>query len=95
MYSVATSLVKSLEFNPIGCATTLCQFGRTLKGYVVIHFILLSSTAKSSATSGQVVVPGFGTLGPENRLNELKNGLGKCLVLFPVVFLIDSISKHM
>ena len=35
----------------------LCQFGRTRNGYVATYFILLSSTAVSSATSGYVVVP--------------------------------------
>ena len=42
---------------PIRCATTLCLFGRTRNGYVATHFILLSSTAENSATSGYVVVP--------------------------------------
>ena len=35
----------------------LCQFGQTRNGYVATYFILLSSTAVSSATSGYVVVP--------------------------------------
>ena len=35
----------------------LCQFGRTRNVYVAPRFILLSSTAASSATSGYVVVP--------------------------------------
>ena len=35
----------------------LCQFGRTRNVYVATRFILLSSTAESSATSGYVVVP--------------------------------------
>ena len=57
IYSVATNLATSLEFNPIRCAITLCRFGRTRNVYVATHFILLSSTAESSATSGYVVVP--------------------------------------
>ena len=57
MCSVATNLVTSVEFNPIRCATTLCHFGRTGNGYVATHFILLSGTAESSATSGYVVDP--------------------------------------
>ena len=35
----------------------LCQFGQTRNGHVATYFILLSSTAVSSATSGYVVVP--------------------------------------
>ena len=35
----------------------LCQFGQTRNGYVATYFILLSSTAASSATGGYVVVP--------------------------------------
>ena len=35
----------------------LCHFGLTRSGYVVTRFILLSSTAESSATTGYVVVP--------------------------------------
>ena len=57
MCSVVTNLVASQEFKPIRCATTLCHFGRSRSGYVVTHFILLSRTAESSATSGYVVVP--------------------------------------
>ena len=49
---VVTNLVTSLEFKPIRCATTLRHFGQTRTGYVATHFILLSSTAESSATSG-------------------------------------------
>ena len=57
MCSVVTNLVMSLEFKPIHCATTLCHFGRTRNGYVATKFLVLSSTAESSATSGYVVVP--------------------------------------
>ena len=57
MCSVVTNLVTSLEFQPIRCATILCHFGRTRNGYVATRFILLSSTAESSATGGNVVVP--------------------------------------
>ena len=35
----------------------LCQFGQTRNAYVATWFILLSSTATSSATSGYVVLP--------------------------------------
>ena len=34
----------------------LCQFGQTQNVYVAARFILLSSTAESSATSGYVTV---------------------------------------
>ena len=57
MSSVVTNLVTSLEFKSIRCATMLCHFGRTLNGYIATRFILLSSTAESSATSSYVVVP--------------------------------------
>ena len=57
MCSVVTNLATWLEFQPISCATMLCHFGRTRNGYVVIRFILLSSTAEGSATSGYVVAP--------------------------------------
>ena len=35
----------------------LCQFARTRNVYVATRFILLSSTAENSATSGYVAVP--------------------------------------
>ena len=57
MCSVVTNLLTSQGFQPIRCATTLFHFGRTQSGYVAIWFILLSSTAESSATSGYVVAP--------------------------------------
>ena len=57
MCSVATNLVKSLEIQPIRCATMLCHSERTRNGYVASRFILLSSTAVSSASGGYVVVP--------------------------------------
>ena len=57
MCSVVTKLLTSLEYQPIHCATMLFEFGRTWNGYVASRFILLSSTARSSATSGYVVVP--------------------------------------
>ena len=50
-------VVTSLDFNPIHWATTLFDFGQTRNGYVATHFILLSSSAVSSATSAYVVVP--------------------------------------
>ena len=54
--SVATNLVTPLEFNPIRCATTLCHFGRSRNGSVAARFILLSSTATSTATGHYVAV---------------------------------------
>ena len=56
-YSVAHSLVTSVELNSIRCATMLCQFGQTRNGSMAIHFILCGSTAMSSATGDYVVVP--------------------------------------
>ena len=35
----------------------LCRFGRRRNGYVATLYILLSSAAESSATTGYVVVP--------------------------------------
>ena len=55
--SVATDLVTSPQIQPIRCVFMLCQFGRTRNVYVATRFILLSSTAESSATSGYVAVP--------------------------------------
>ena len=52
---VATDLVTSQNFQPICCAFTLFQFGRTRDAYVATRIILLSSTAESSVTSGYVV----------------------------------------
>ena len=57
MCPVVTNLVTSLEFQLIRCATMLCHFGQTRNKPVGSRFILLSSTAESSATSGYVVVP--------------------------------------
>ena len=39
------------------CATTLCHFGRARNGYVATLFVLVGSTAESSAKGGYVVVP--------------------------------------
>ena len=47
--SVANNLVTSLELNPIHYTAMLCHSGQTLNGSVATHFILLSSTAMSSA----------------------------------------------
>ena len=55
--SVATNLATSVELNPIHCATMLCYFGQTRSGSLATHFDHLSSTALSSATGGDVVVP--------------------------------------
>ena len=94
MCSVANSLVTSLEFKPIGCATTLCHFGRTRNGYVAIHLILLSSTAESSATSGYVVVlERFGQ--NEQAASRNEERARKNLVLFSAVDIIDAKCKPM
>ena len=94
MRSVANNLVTSLEIKPIRCATTLCHFGRTRNGYVAARFILLSSTAKSSATSGYVVVPEpFGQ--SEARAVRNAERSKKKPSFFPAVDLIDAIWKHM
>ena len=90
MCSVATNLVTSLEFNPIRCATTLCHFERTRNGYVATHFIVLSGTAKSSATSGYVVVPEHFDQ-DEEPASSNKERAKKKLSLVPKVDLIKAI----
>ena len=55
--SEATSLVTSLEINPIRCATTLYQFGQTGNGSVATPFVLVNSTAVNIATGDNVAVP--------------------------------------
>ena len=83
----------SLEFQPIRCVIRLCNFGRTLNGYVATWFILLTSTAESSATSGYVVVPErFGQ--SEARAGRKVGWTRKSLVLFPAVDLIDAVCNH-
>ena len=54
--SVATDLVTSQNLQPIRCAFMPCQFGRARNVYVATRFILFSSTAESSSTSGYVAV---------------------------------------
>ena len=68
----------------------LCQFGRTRKAYVATYFILLSSTAASSATSGYVVVPErFGQNEEPACSNEERTNKKPSLV--PKVNLFDAI----
>ena len=93
MCSIVTNLVTSLEFQPIRCATTLFHFGRTRNGYVATRIILLSRTAKSSATSGYVVAP--------ERSGKIEARAGRNLErarkkpsLFPTVDLSDAACKH-
>ena len=75
--SVATDLVTSLQIQPNRCAFMLRQFRRTQYVYVATRFILLSSTAESSATSGYVAVRGniFSKL--RNQPVLTRNGLKK------------------
>ena len=94
MSSVATNLVTSLEVKPIRCATTLCHFGRTRNGYVATHFNPLPSTAKSSATSGYIVLPELFGHNEEAAIRNEERAK-KNLVLLPAVNLIDAICKHM
>ena len=63
---VVTNLVTSLQYNRIGCATILCHFGQTRSGSVATHFILLSSTATSSATGDYEIVRQH--FGPNEKL---------------------------
>ena len=82
MCSVVISLVTSLLFKPTRCATTLCHFGRTRNFHVATLFILLSYTARSSATSAYVVVPErFGQ--NEKPANRYEERTKKKLKFFP------------
>ena len=72
----------------------LCHFGRTRSGYVATRFILLSSSAESSATSGYVVAPErFGQSEPRAGRNVEQTW--KSLVLFSAVDLIDTVCNHL
>ena len=90
MFSVATNLVTSLEFSAIHCSSKLCHFVRTRNGYIATHFILRSSTAESSATSGYVVVPERFDQNKETANNN-KERLGKNPRLVPKVDSTDTI----
>ena len=46
-----------LNFNPIRCATMLCQFGQLRSGSVATHFVHFSRTVTSSTTGEYVTVP--------------------------------------
>ena len=71
-----------------------CHFGRKRNGYVATRFVLLSSTAGSSATNGDVVVPErFGQ--SEAWAGRNVERTKKSLVLFPAVDLIDVACNHM
>ena len=88
--SVNTDLVTSLEIQPIRCAFRLCQFGQKRNGYVATYFILLTSTAVSSATSGYVAVPGsFGQNEEPACSNEERTTKKPSFV--PKVYLVDAI----
>ena len=94
MCSVVTNLVTSLESQPIRCATMLFHFGGIWNGYVAAHFILLSSTAESSAASGYVLVPErFDQNGKPASRNEERTS--KKPSFFPAVDLFDAICKQM
>ena len=90
MSSVVTDLVTSLEFQSIRCANRLCHFGRERNDYVATRFILLSSTAESSAISGYVIFPEL--LGEsEARAGKNEERIRKKLNLFPIVGLFDAV----
>ena len=86
--------MKSLESQPIRSATTPFHFGRTRNGYVATRFILLGSTAQSSATSGYVVAP--------ERSGQSEAWAGRNVEratkkpsLFPTADFTDAVYKHM
>ena len=78
---VATDLVTSQNFQTIRCAFMLYQVGRTRNVYAATRFILLSSTAASSATSGYVAVPQHFLQNDEPSVNNVERA-GKRLVSF-------------
>ena len=74
---VATDLVTSQKFQPIRCAFMLCQFGRTRNVYMATRFILLRSTAESSAKSGYVAVPEHFLQNDEPSVNNVERARKK------------------
>ena len=93
IFSVATNLVTSLEFQPIRCAIMLFNFARTRNVYVATRIILLSNTAESSATSGYVVATersGQSEAWAGRNVERAK----KWPSSFPTVDLIDAACKH-
>ena len=74
---VATDLVTSQNFQAIHSAFMLCEFGRTRNVYVATRFILLSSTAESSATSGYVAVPEHFLQNNEPSVNNVERARKK------------------
>ena len=94
MCFVVTNPVTLLDFKPVRCATTLCQFGLTQNSYVATHFILLSSTEGSSATSCYVVVSErYGQ--NEESANRNEERTRNRLSFAHRVDLIDATWKHM
>ena len=87
---VATDLVTSQNFQPIGCAFMLCEFGQTRNVYVATRFILLSSTAESSATSGYVAVPEHFLQNDEPSVNNVERAR-KRPSFVPKMDIIDAI----
>ena len=67
----------------------LCQFGRTRNVYVATRFILFSSTAESSDTSGYIVVPEHFGQNEEPAVSK-EEGTKKKRSLVPKVRLIDA-----
>ena len=55
----------------------LCRFGRTRNVYVATRFILLSSTAESSATGGHVAVPEHFLQNDEPSVNNVERARKK------------------
>ena len=72
----------------------LCLFRRTQNGNVATRFILLSSTAQSSATSGYVVIP---ERSAQSKAQASRNvgPTRKKPTLFPAVDLFDALCNHM
>ena len=92
---VATDLVTSQNFQPIRCAFMLCRFGRTRNVYVATRFILLSSTAESSATSGHVATPEHFLQNDEPFVNNMERAKKKpSLVPKSEYNQCNSITKH-
>ena len=89
--SVATNLVTSLKFNPFRSATMLCHFDQTRSSYVA-NFFSFFAVALRRALLQATTLPFRNALAKmRNQVLELRNGLGRSLVLFPKVDLTDAL----
>ena len=88
MCSAVTNLVTSLEFQPIRCATTLFQFGRTRDVYVATRIFLRNNT-----TNGYVVATERSGKSEARAGRDVERARKKPSS-FPTVDLLDAACKH-